>query len=231
MMYMGFEPFVRRRWPHVLISWTRLLMGRFRDPLVGRDILIGCIFGIGLVFSRRMAMIIPIWAGGLPPLIIEPIGEFHAMMSSMMSSTNLISELFKPWYMFFAMWHLFIIFAFRIILRKQWIAVVVYVLIFSLLYSMEGPVWSSSIARLINILCNAFWLILLAAALLRFGLLPMVVAMLFNARFTHLHTTLDFSSWYASGSLVVLLFMSSIAIYGFHTSLAGRSLFKDELLE
>jgi hypothetical protein len=32
---------VRRRWPATLVSWSRLLAGRFRDPLVGRDVLAG----------------------------------------------------------------------------------------------------------------------------------------------------------------------------------------------
>ena len=40
-LYLGLEPFVRRRWPDSLISWSRLLAGRFRDPLVGRDLLLG----------------------------------------------------------------------------------------------------------------------------------------------------------------------------------------------
>jgi serine/threonine-protein kinase len=42
LMYLGFEPFVRRRWPRVLVGWSRLLSGNFRDPLAGRDLLVGC---------------------------------------------------------------------------------------------------------------------------------------------------------------------------------------------
>ena len=36
--YIAVEPYVRRYWPEILISWNRLLSGRFRDPLVGRDL-------------------------------------------------------------------------------------------------------------------------------------------------------------------------------------------------
>jgi serine/threonine-protein kinase len=43
--YIALEPFVRRYRPQLLFSWTRLLSGRFRDPLVGRDLLIGTAFG------------------------------------------------------------------------------------------------------------------------------------------------------------------------------------------
>ena len=41
LSYMGFEPYLRRRWPHLLITSTRLLDGRWRDPLVGRSLLVG----------------------------------------------------------------------------------------------------------------------------------------------------------------------------------------------
>jgi serine/threonine-protein kinase len=37
LLYLAIEPYARRYWPHAIISWTRLLAGRFRDPLVGRD--------------------------------------------------------------------------------------------------------------------------------------------------------------------------------------------------
>jgi serine/threonine-protein kinase len=42
-VYIALEPDVRRTWPRALIGWTRLLAGRFRDPMVGRELL----FGIG----------------------------------------------------------------------------------------------------------------------------------------------------------------------------------------
>ncbi|HEY7574104.1 MAG TPA: serine/threonine-protein kinase, partial [Thermoanaerobaculia bacterium] len=33
LIYVALEPFARRSWPDLLISWSRLLSGRFRDPL------------------------------------------------------------------------------------------------------------------------------------------------------------------------------------------------------
>jgi serine/threonine-protein kinase len=46
LFYLALEPFVRRRWPAQLIASTRLLAGNHRDPMVGRDVLIGILFGI-----------------------------------------------------------------------------------------------------------------------------------------------------------------------------------------
>ena len=48
LIYISLEPSVRRVWPTALISWTRLMAGRWRDPLVGRDVLAGLLAGVML---------------------------------------------------------------------------------------------------------------------------------------------------------------------------------------
>lgn len=50
VLYMALEPYVRRRWPRTLLSWTRVLAGRFRDPLVGRDLMAGALLA-NLIFG------------------------------------------------------------------------------------------------------------------------------------------------------------------------------------
>ncbi|TVQ30393.1 MAG: serine/threonine protein kinase [Phycisphaeraceae bacterium] len=40
-VYLGIEPLLRRLWPQSLTAWTRLLSGRWRDPYVGRSVLVG----------------------------------------------------------------------------------------------------------------------------------------------------------------------------------------------
>jgi hypothetical protein len=41
LLYMGLEPYARRTAPRWFVSWTRLLEGRWTDPMVGRDLLCG----------------------------------------------------------------------------------------------------------------------------------------------------------------------------------------------
>ena len=43
--YMAVEPYARRTWPQVMVSWQRLLNGRLRDPLIGRDLVLGILAG------------------------------------------------------------------------------------------------------------------------------------------------------------------------------------------
>src|ERR1019366_6059549 len=45
ILYLAFEPYFRRHYPDLLVSWTRLVGGRFGDPLVGRDLLGGLLLG------------------------------------------------------------------------------------------------------------------------------------------------------------------------------------------
>ena len=52
--YFAVEPYVRRRWPQMMITWSRLLRGKIRDPLVGRDILLGGMCGILLVLVTQL---------------------------------------------------------------------------------------------------------------------------------------------------------------------------------
>ena len=61
LLYLGLEPFVRRLWPSMLVAWTRVLSGRFRDPLVGRDALIGVAAGAMLALLGQL----PFLAAGL----------------------------------------------------------------------------------------------------------------------------------------------------------------------
>lgn len=50
LAYVALEPYVRRDWPDALVGWTRLVRGRFRDALVGRDLLLGVLAGVVMRF-------------------------------------------------------------------------------------------------------------------------------------------------------------------------------------
>ena len=75
LSYMALEPYVRRRWPDVLISWTRLLSGKVWDPLVGRDVLAGAMMGTVGALSSYVLDALPYWfnVSGLTPVGSYPI--------------------------------------------------------------------------------------------------------------------------------------------------------------
>ncbi|MGD0617767.1 MAG: hypothetical protein ABSB67_08910, partial [Bryobacteraceae bacterium] len=66
MAYLALEPWVRRQWPHSIISWTRLLAGHVRDARVGADILAGICFGVVSKLVDEVINSFEVNAGGLP---------------------------------------------------------------------------------------------------------------------------------------------------------------------
>src|SRR5262249_2937889 len=64
--YIAVEPWARKRSPQSLITWTRLLSGDFRDPLVGRDILIGCAAATILLFLGGFTVTAQSWIRSVP---------------------------------------------------------------------------------------------------------------------------------------------------------------------
>jgi predicted Ser/Thr protein kinase len=74
LLYLGLEPFVRRAWPTMLVGWSRLLGGRVRDPLIGRDLLLGAAAGAALALMNLANDVLPMRLG-LPeavPHVTDP---------------------------------------------------------------------------------------------------------------------------------------------------------------
>lgn len=58
-------------WPETLIGWSRLVMGRMHDPLVGRDAVIGVVGGTSWACGVHLATLMPTWFGFPLPLPID----------------------------------------------------------------------------------------------------------------------------------------------------------------
>ena len=106
IFYLTIEPFLRRYWPERIIAWRRLLSGGFRDPLVGRDLLIGCLLGSSmtlLLFAQRVVAG-RVMGGSLPDWIhlrFSSVPEFvegflnDLMNSLLVSLSTLVLSLAK----------------------------------------------------------------------------------------------------------------------------------------
>ena len=218
MLYIALEPYVRRNWPQTIISWTRFLSGHFRDPLVGRDLLLGIILGICWGFVFELNNLFLIRAGARPILgsteFLQGTRETVAVcLSSIVSSI-------QTTFVFF-----FLIVLLRVLVKNRWLAASIFVLLFTLpkvLGSdhplMELPVW-------------LFIYSVAAVAMVRFGLIVLALGVLTVDGLLNVPITLDFSNWYAARSLSVLLGFVVIAAWGFYTSLGGQRLWKENLFD
>ena len=79
ILYSALEPSLRSRSPRMLVSWSRLIIGRFGDRLVAHDILIGIVVGISWNLWWRSANLSP-RLFNLPALL--PYGSVFDAFSS-----------------------------------------------------------------------------------------------------------------------------------------------------
>jgi hypothetical protein len=111
----------------------------------------------------------------------------------------------------------FVLFVSRVVLRKEWIAVLATVAIVSAIDFLQGAI------QLANLPFEIAYLTILTIVMLRLGLIAAIFAYA-TKQILHLPHTLDWSAWYAGATMVPLILLALLAIYGFRTSLGGRRL-------
>lgn len=217
-MYLAVEPYVRRHWPQTIISWSRLSAGRWRNPLVGRDVLFGICLG---VFWCSLFVIDTLMLGklGAPP----PTGTTDYFLSARGTATAVLYEGANS--ISFTLIFFFLIFLLRVILRRQWLAAAGYTLIFTALKMLGSDHPWIELPLLIIIYAVA------AIVVVRFGLVALAAGIFTADLIGDAPLTGDFSAWYAGATLFPLLFVTALAVWAFYTALAGRPLLREELFE
>jgi hypothetical protein len=221
ILYIALEPYARRRWPATLVSWSRLLAGKFRDPLVGRDVLAGCLLCATTTAIGRLLWFVPSWLGYPPP---PPFGGSDWQLLGARTMMANISNLFigAPSFWLAA---LFVLVLLRAALRKEWAAAVAWVLLFTVFST--GPSQFSSV----DFVGALLFFIPAVFCLIRFGLLTLVTNFVLYGVLRTFPLTTQGSVWYAGMSLSGILFLAAIALYAFYTSLGGRPAFGGAVLE
>ncbi len=118
----------------------------------------------------------------------------------------------------------FLFFLLRILLRKEWAASLAFVLLLT-------PI---GLAGDYPVVDTAFGVLAYGSLLLflrRFGLVTLGFAYVSFFLAADFSMTSHLSAWYAGGTLVALLTIVAMAVYGFHTSLAGRPLLGESALD
>ena len=220
VLYFGLEPFVRRRDPHTLIGWVRLIGGKIRDPLVGRDILIGMTYGVLLgVFESTDNVLLPLF-GGLPPQPGIP------SMESLLGVRLTLSSVFAyTWvWVLGSLGIFFLLFLLRLLVKKDWIAAIVIVFLGAITNTGGDYFWMTFLASAV------IWLSIYLV-LRRFGLLALVVGLVVQNMLVTLPMTTHLSRWYASGAIAGMLVIVAVAFFALQNALAGQPLFSARVLD
>jgi serine/threonine-protein kinase len=166
LLYIALEPAVRARWPHAILTWSRVLAGRWQDAQVAADLLYGALVGLIVAAFFLAANWLDVWQGSVDTSTAEDVGvSARYFVAHVLGKARNAAE--------FGLIVVFAIFCFRAVFRKDWIASVAAAVLFTL---MEGSVWRG------NLVNFAFFLIifaLLAFVLLRLGLVSTMVAIFF----------------------------------------------------
>jgi Protein kinase domain len=215
VFYLALEPYARRLWPQVLISWSRLLAGAFRDPLVAGDALVGIAFGVALaLLSFLRSFTAELLGGSLFTHDLYPLLGLRQLAAELLAGIPISIALAIPLCFFLV--------GLRAGLRRKWLAVPAFILVLGL------PNVLSSDLPLLAAAGQVLGLAVVLIILLRFGLFALVVANVTEHALVALPLTLDFSAWYIGLSLFTLLAFAALATLAFRLALAGRPLFPSD---
>ncbi len=217
-LYLAIEPFVRRRWPHAIISWSRLMAGQVRDPLVGRDVLYGVLLGMCWALIYSIFYLLRLRAGDAPALGTTDylLGARHVLGSWMWHLATSVQGTL----LFF-----FVMFLLRVILRKPWLAALAFVAVWTAIKTI------GSHHVLIDVSTFAAIYAIAAFVILRFGFIALAIGMFTVDVLLNIPVTTNLSSWYLGGSLFVMVTIIGLAVWGFYVSLAGQKIWKENLFE
>jgi serine/threonine-protein kinase len=215
VLYLALEPYVRRRWPTSLITWSRALNGKLTDPLVGRDLLLGILGGILVQCLPRLTY--------LATNRVPPFGSLHALLGLRNVIGQSFNALVTP--VMLALGVVFVLTMVRALLRRDWLAAVVVALILSLVVVI--PTNTSAV----TVLGALVFFSLTLVVFMRLGLLALVAAIVMFFPLNILPLTTNFSTWYSGTTLYAFCIALALAAFAFRTSLGGQKLFEGKLLE
>jgi len=210
-VYLALEPYVRRLWPQTLISWNRLLAGRLRDRLVGRDLLVGALVGMSWAILYPLSVLTAAWLGA-------PAGLRRTMApSTLLGGQDLAAHaLYEAQYALVAgLNSLLTLLLLRSLLRNQWLAGGLFVVIWAALVGLGSHSY-------------VYWLTAgiffgsVVYVLTRHGLVTYLAALVCFLLLRSFPITADYQAWYWGKSLFALAIVAAVGAYAFYISSAAR---------
>jgi len=201
------------RWPHALITWNRVLAGRWRDAQVASHVLVGLALGSILYLFVQLRDTLTAGSEGLDTF--SGIYYLHGTRYWFAGLLAHTSEAVTAGIIIF-----FLLFGLRLLLRRDWVAAVVGGLVFTALQSglANSLNWQAQYAVL------AVAITALLFMLLRFGLLATVVAVFAINTFGNLGLGTDWGAWYAPAGFATAAMLLGLLAVAFRYAMGEREL-------
>jgi serine/threonine-protein kinase len=221
-LYVALEPYVRRRLPERLVGWSRLLAGNVRDPLVGRDMLIGIAAGLSHTALASSSSWLPRRLGlGIPTAphishLDSLLGLRHALALLIANmSSGIIAGLLI----------VVLLVGLAVVLRRRSFAAVGLFFIQLAAYAVVSA--GNPFIFATGIVIAA----IMTAVTVRIGLLGIVtMQIVFSATF-FVTIAVDAPSWMLPSTIAPLVFVALLTAFAFRTALGGQPMFSAKLLD
>jgi serine/threonine-protein kinase len=216
VVYLALEPAVRARWPHSIVTWNRVLTGRWKDAQVGSEILLGAAVGAGMWIAFKLVNYL--LSGGGEPTMLDI--NLHVALGTRQwigAHAGILGNALRLGLLVFLA-----VFGLRVMLRKDWIAVLAAAALFTL---MENELRTGEAVVLFPIYMVVYGTLIFL--LLRFGLVATITTVFFVNGFNNIPLGTSLKTWYTAGALASFSLMLGIAVYAFYRSLGGSELIGD----
>ena len=226
--YLALEPWVRRLWPHAMITWARLLSGKWRDPVVCRDLLVAIACATASHAIQRTAQALALSLGNAPAQPTPSGGTLGFYLGNLTSTRLMTADMILAFVrsldvlMFF-----FVLLVARAVLKKQWRATVVFLAFWSLVLAAPHVVEGDWVVVI-------YWIVelsLLLFLMLRFGLLATVAFGTMSIFISRSVLTPNLGVWYGQSTLVAVVIVSGLALVVFRLALSGRPVWNLGILD
>jgi serine/threonine-protein kinase len=208
MAYVAVEPLVRRHWPRMLISSSRLLEGRWRDPMIGRDLLLGSALGAVVALS----------AHGTALLGSEPLTTNATSIASVRHTLYLMLLHASAQAIGRSLLGAVLLLVLRAVFRRMSVVLVVAVILGALsVADMPGGPAVVRVAWTLMASCAVY------AIVFRLGLLALSAASFSALMLLQMPLTADPAAPYFGTSMLVAGSVVAIALFGFWHALGGKS--------
>jgi predicted Ser/Thr protein kinase len=210
--YLAMETQVRELWPRTLGCWSRLLAGRFRDPFVGRDVLLGCTIGNFWAILAFLDRRIPEWMGWQTRTQLRLYQGLDDVLGVRAAVAGVFNSLRTGIYQALAML-LILVIATWLAGRRRWLALFFAWLIGAAMYAPTAshPVTAWTLV--------ALGIVPLALhVLIRWGLVSLLSAILVAAFLTVFPITTDLNTWFAGYSAFACAATLGLGLWGLRES-------------
>lgn len=219
--YIAGEPLIRRLWPETLIAWSRLLMGKWKDPLVSQSLLFGVATGVIGALLWQGAYLVPEWVGvpgnsRLSDTAWSVLGKPEVWFAEVAGiSTTAV---------FYALGMGVGLAISVAIFRSRKLACFLYLSAMTLLTAEDD-------LKILGVVLYGGMIALLIILFVRLGLLPLAVAVFVIFLCVRMPLTYELGAWYAPYGLAAAGLVFAMALYGFLASTPSNGLMRKFLFE